>query len=239
MALPWLDPDRVAFPASEQALSDPNGLLAVGGALSPEWLLAAYRRGIFPWYEEDQPILWWSPDPRLILRPQELHVSRSLRKLLRKQAFRVTLDQDFASVIAACAEPRANSVGTWITSEMRSAYCQFHELGYAHSVEVWEAERLVGGLYGVAIGKVFFGESMFSRCTDTSKVAMVYLARQLRQWQFRLIDCQVSSPHLRSLGAVEIPRSEFLAELRRNETIASRPGSWQFDDSLSVIDDED
>ena len=239
MSLPWLDPHSIGFPPVEQALAEPDGLLAAGGDLTPEWLLSAYQQGIFPWYEEGQPILWWSPDPRLVLRPEALHVSRSLRKLLRKQTYRVTMDRDFPGVIAACAEPRRESSGTWITDDMQAAYCRFHEVGYAHSVEVWEGAELVGGLYGVAIGEIFFGESMFSRQTDTSKVAMVYLARQLQCWGYRLIDCQVASPHLRSLGAVEIPRREFLLELNRNATIASKPGSWQLDERLNVIDHED
>ena len=245
MALPWLNPDIVAFPPVSQALTDPDGLLAAGGDLTPEWLLTAYRMGIFPWYEDGQPILWWSPNPRLVIVPGQLHISRSLRKILRKQAFRVTLDLCFERVISACAEPRAEYGGTWITEEMQAAYCQFHEAGFAHSVEVWSGDELVGGLYGIALGKVFFGESMFSRVSDASKVALAHLTQQLQDWGFELIDCQVSNPHLRSLGAREIPRESFQAQLKRltplspHTPLASEPGPWQFDKSLSVIDDED
>ena len=238
MTLPWLDPDYIAVPPVDTALTDPNGLLAVGGALTPEWLLTAYSQGIFPWYEDDQPILWWSPDPRLVLRPEQLHISRSLRKLLRKHSLRATLDSEFEAVVSACAEPRRESAGTWITDAMREAYCRFHAAGYAHSVEVWDGDELAGGLYGVAIGHIFFGESMFSRQPDASKVAIVYLCRQLQRWGFRLIDCQVSSPHLLTLGAREISRAEFQRELQDNETVATRLGSWQFDQTLSAIIDE-
>ncbi len=239
MALPWLDPDHVAFPPPEQALTDPNGLLAVGGDLRPDWLYCAYRQGIFPWFEADQPILWWSPDPRLIIVPGEMHVSRSLRKQLRRGQFTVTLDHAFQDVIVSCAEPRSRSSGTWITDEMQDAYCDFHDAGFAHSVEVWSGKSLVGGLYGVAIGKVFFGESMFSRQADASKIALVYLSRQLQAWGYRLIDCQVSNPHLRTLGASEIPRSEFQQLLQQFTSVASAPGPWQLDEQLSVFDDED
>lgn len=242
MALPWLNPDTVAFPPVSQALTAPDGLLAAGGDLTPEWLFTAYQQGIFPWYEEGQPILWWSPNPRLIIIPGQLHISRSLRKVLRKQAFSVTLDSCFEAVIGACAEPREDAGGTWITEEMQDAYCRFHQAGCAHSVEVWSDGALVGGLYGVAIGRVFFGESMFSRVSDASKVALAYLTQQLQDWGFELIDCQVSNPHLRSLGARDIPREEFQELLNRLTPLAplaSEPGPWQFDTSLSVIDDED
>jgi len=245
MALPWLNPDIVAFPPVSQALTDPDGLLAAGGDLTPEWLFTAYQLGIFPWFEDSQPILWWSPDPRLIIVPGQLHISRSLRKVLRKQAFSVTLDRCFGDVISACAEPRADAGGTWITEDMQAAYCEFHRVGFSHSVEVWSEDELVGGLYGVAIGRVFFGESMFSRVSDASKVALVYLSQQLQDWGFELIDCQVSNPHLRSLGARDIPRTEFQEQLKRltplapHDPLASEPGPWQFDKSLSVIDDED
>ena len=216
--------------------------MAAGGSLSQEWLVHAYSQGIFPWYEEEQPILWWSPDPRLILFPAQLHVSRSLRKVLRKiqskSDVQVTLDTAFSEVIAACAELRSDSTGTWITYDMETAYNAFHEAGYAHSVEVWHDEQLIGGLYGVAMGKVFFGESMFSRESDASKIALVYLTRQLQAWDFQLIDCQVSSPHLHTLGATEIPRKEFQELLCRYAPLASRPGPWQFDKDLEIIDED-
>jgi leucyl/phenylalanyl-tRNA--protein transferase len=229
MTLPWLDPERIAFPPAEAALADPNGLLAAGGALSADWLQAAYRRGIFPWYEEGQPILWWNPDPRLVLFPDRLHVSRSLQKLIRKSPYVLTMDKDFPAVMAACAAPRRDSAGTWITAEMEQAYTELHRRGMAHSVEVWQGETLVGGLYGVALGRVFFGESMFSRRDNASKLAFVALVEQLQAWGFSLIDCQVDSEHLRSLGAEEIARHHFLELLDSETTLASKPGPWQFE----------
>lgn len=238
MALPWLDPDYVAFPSPEKAMRDPNGLLAAGGDLTPQWLLTAYRHGIFPWYEDGQPILWWSPDPRLIIVPGQLHISRSLRKVLRSGQFTVSLDRCFDDVIVACAAPRSESSGTWITAEMQNAYSELHGLGHAHSVEVWDGKQLVGGLYGVAVGKVFFGESMFSRQDNASKVALAYLSKQLLDWEFRLIDCQVSNPHLRSLGAQEIERQEFQAILRQYTAVASRAGPWQLETRLNLEDHE-
>lgn len=207
--LPWLAPDDLEFPPPEQALDEPNGLLAAGGDLSPARLLAAYRQGIFPWYEEGQPILWWAPDPRIILIPEDIHVSRSLRKILRRDEFEVSADRCFDQVMQACAGPRRDSDGTWITPEMAEAYNTLHQLGYAHSIEVWKNGRLVGGLYGVAIGRAFFGESMFSRASNASKVALVYLARQLSEWKFGLIDCQVETEHLRSMGATDVNRAVF------------------------------
>lgn len=201
------------FPDPVLAETEPNGLLAVGGDLSPDRLRNAYRAGIFPWYGEGQPILWWSPDPRLVLFPDRLHVSRSLRRTLRRDLFRVSLDRDFAGVIDACAAPRPASDGTWILPEMAEAYGRLHALGLAHSAECWRGEELVGGLYGVGIGRAFFGESMFSRATDASKAALVHLVRHLSAWGFVLVDCQVYTPHLASLGAVEIPRTEFLRRL--------------------------
>ncbi|MCK5640521.1 MAG: leucyl/phenylalanyl-tRNA--protein transferase [Gammaproteobacteria bacterium] len=225
----WLDPQdaRYRFPDPGLALREPNGLLALGGDLSPQRLLAAYRKGIFPWYNEGQPILWWSPEPRAVLYPDRIKVSRSLRKTLKKKLYTVTMDQAFDKVINACAAPRKNEPGTWILAEMKQAYCQLHQLGYAHSVECWNNGKLVGGLYGVAIGKVFFGESMFSRETDASKVAFVHLAGQLHQWEYGLIDGQVSSAHLTSLGAEEIPRQEFLTQLEHLCEQKSVAGPWQ------------
>jgi len=219
----WLDPDdpELWFPRVEHALREPDGLLAVGGDLSEDRLLLAYHCGIFPWYGPGQPILWWSPDPRLVLFPERLRISHSLRKTLRKAAFEITLDQAFDAVIGACAEPRPAQAGTWITPEMKSAYHDLHLAGHAHSVECWYQGRLAGGLYGVAIGRIFFGESMFMRVTDASKVAFVGLVRQLSRWGFQMIDCQVYTRHLASLGAETIPRAEFVRILQRgcNQTV--------------------
>lgn len=210
VALSWLDErDRTWFPPGDRALRDPDGLLAAGGDLSAERLINAYRRGIFPWYEGDQPILWWSPDPRFVLYPSDIRVSRSLRKVLRRDCFEVRADSAFADVVQACSELRRDQGGTWITPAMFAAYCNLHKLGVAHSVETWRDGRLVGGLYGVALGRVFFGESMFYRETDASKVALVVLCRRLVECGFELVDCQVATQHLSSLGAVAIRRKEF------------------------------
>jgi len=208
----WIDPRDAsyAFPDISLALDEPDGLLAVGGDLRPQRLLAAYRQGIFPWYNHGQPILWWSPNPRMVLFPNKLHVSRSLRKALRQQRFRVSADTAFAAVIEACSAPRDDSEsGTWITQEMQQAYQRLFELGHAHCVECWLGDELVGGLYGIGIGRVFFGESMFSRARDASKVAFVQLVRQLEHWGYGLVDCQVHSAHLESLGAENIDREHF------------------------------
>ncbi len=228
----WIQPgDRsLAFPDVSLALREPDGLLAIGGDLTPERILTAYRRGIFPWYSDTQPILWWSPDPRTVLFPERLKISRSLRKTLRREKFTVTMDQAFRDVINACAEPRTGSSGTWITPEMADAYSELHASGYAHSVECWSDRQLLGGLYGVSIGRVFFGESMFSRATDASKVAFAWLVRHLMDRDFELIDCQVYSPHLASLGAEEISREEFVGRLQAlcdADVPASVP--WEFD----------
>lgn len=212
----WLAEDPAEpFPPVEQALLDPDGLLAVGGDLSPQRLLNAYQHGIFPWYTEGEPILWWSPDPRCVLFPEKLKISRSLRKTLRKQLFEVRMDTAFEAVMRACAENRPNQKGTWITEDILQAYVNMHQLGFAHSVECWQDGQLAGGLYGMAIGKVFFGESMFSRKTDASKVAMVYLCEYLKQHGFRLIDSQVYTQHLESLGAELIPRTRFVELLKK------------------------
>jgi leucyl/phenylalanyl-tRNA---protein transferase len=223
------NPSDLRFPPAEQA--SPEGLLAVGGDLRPERLLEAYRHGIFPWYNEDQPILWWSPDPRTILFPDKLHISRSLKRSLRPGLFSVTLDTCFLDVMQQCAGPRPQypDGGTWITAEMLEAYRRLHELGYAHSVETWHEGHLVGGLYGVALGGAFFAESMFTRTSDASKVALVSLVRQLQTWGFRLMDCQQSSPHVMALGAESIPRGEFLDHLAAALTLPDRQGHWQFD----------
>ncbi|MCW8955449.1 MAG: leucyl/phenylalanyl-tRNA--protein transferase [Gammaproteobacteria bacterium] len=212
----WLADDPGApFPPIEQALLDPDGLLALGGDLSPQRLLNAYQHGIFPWYTEDEPILWWSPDPRFVLFPEKLKISRSLRKTLRKQLFEVRMDTAFEAVMRACGESRPNQQGTWITEEMLQAYIRMHQLGFAHSVECWQDGELVGGLYGMAIGKVFFGESMFSRKTDASKVALVHLCTYLIEHGFKLIDSQVYTQHLESLGAELIPRARFAQLLKQ------------------------
>lgn len=208
----WIDPRDTSytFPDISLALDEPDGLLSVGGDLSPGRLLTAYRHGIFPWYNHGQPILWWSPNPRTVLFPHKLHVSHSLRKTLRQQHFKITTDTAFTEVIKACSAPRNdNDSGTWITEEMKQAYRHLFELGHAHSVECWLDGKLVGGLYGVGIGRVFFGESMFSRARDASKVAFVQLVRQLEQWGYGLVDCQVHSTHLESLGAENIDREHF------------------------------
>jgi leucyl/phenylalanyl-tRNA---protein transferase len=205
--------DKLAFPPPHLATQE--GLLAVGGDLSPERLILAYKNGIFPWYNPGEPILWWSPDPRLVLFPAELHVSHSLRRLLRKRKFQVTFNTRFREVIAACAKAeRQTGKGTWITSEMESAYIRLNDLGYAHSVEAWHDGRLVGGLYGVAIGRFFFGESMFTKTSNASKVAFVTLVKRLQDLEFNLIDCQVYTRHLVSFGAREIPRKEFLKRIQ-------------------------
>jgi leucyl/phenylalanyl-tRNA---protein transferase len=202
------------FPPLSRALKSPNGLLAAGADLSPARLLQAYRSGIFPWFADGDPILWWSPDPRMVLFPTEIKVSRSLAKTLRNRDYEIRVDSAFADVMAACAGPRPDSDGTWITDAMRGAYFRLHELGYAHSVEVWAEQELAGGLYGIAIGRMFYGESMFSRGRDTSKIALVHLARQLERWQFGMIDCQMNTGHLASMGAREIPRKQFEQRLR-------------------------
>lgn len=220
---------RAPFPPLETALQEPNGLLAAGGDLSVERLLNAYRMGIFPWFNEDEPILWWSPDPRMVLYPNELKISRSLRKTVNKNQFKIYFDRHFNQVMHACAEPRSGQPGTWIHPEMITAYNELHQMGYAHSVEVLMDDSLVGGLYGVALGKVFFGESMFSKVTDASKVAFVYLVKQLQSRGFELIDCQVKTTHLASLGAREIPRAEFSQHLHTLIPHIDKGNSWHTD----------
>lgn len=213
--LNWLQPNEYRFPPLEQALDEPNGLLAVGGDLSSQRLIAAYRHGCFPWYQAGQPLLWWSPDPRTVLLPEQLHVSRSLQKRIRQDAFHVTLDKDFEAVIRNCAAPRDYTDATWITPAMQEAYITLHRQGIAHSVEVWQEQELVGGLYGLAMGQLFFGESMFSRKTDASKVGFVFLVTQLKRWGFVLIDCQMPTQHLASFGSVSISRRAFAKYLDR------------------------
>jgi leucyl/phenylalanyl-tRNA--protein transferase len=221
----------ISFPPIEQALRSPNGLLAAGGDLSSARLLQAYRRGIFPWFSEGEPILWWSPEPRMVLFPNEFKVSHSLRKTLRNGHHEVRIDSAFEQVMRACAAPREGANGTWIHEEMIAAYCDLHRMGYAHSVETWMNGELAGGLYGMALGRMFYGESMFSRRTDASKIALAHLAAQLEKWNFGMIDCQMNTPHLTSLGAREIPRKDFITRLQ--DLVNYTPVTdWQFDDDL-------
>lgn len=229
--LHWLDPrhPHQPFPPAHLAMREPNGLLAIGGDLSLTRLLRAYGQGIFPWYNPDEPILWWCPDPRAVLEPDAMRVSRSLRKSIQRGDYTVTLDRAFETVLDGCAGPRLGSRGTWLGGDMRRAYTQLHAHGYAHSVEVWREGELIGGLYGVAMGRVFFGESMFSRATDASKIALYWLSQQLLAWGYELIDCQVQSAHLDSLGAREMERTEFLRRLAISMQDAHRPGLWRFE----------
>lgn len=217
-----------SFPPLENALNEPNGLLAAGGDLSPQRLLVAYRSGIFPWFNQDEPILWWSPDPRMVLFPTELKISRSLRKMLRKNHYRIHTDRSFQQVMHACAAPRKEQAGTWIHPEMIAAYSALHDMGLAHSIETWMDGSLVGGLYGVSLGKVFFGESMFSLVPDASKIAFVHLVQQLRVWDYGLIDCQVKTNHLASLGAREISRMEFSRHLNLLISPSESSSKWNF-----------
>ena len=226
--IPWLtEPED--FPPLDKAMREPNGLLAAGGELSPAWLLAAYSRGAFPWFDRSDPILWWSPDPRMVLYPDRVRIRRSLAKRLRRGDFEVRFDTDFRSVIGACAAPREPGGGTWIHPEMQSAYWRLHELGFAHSVETYQHGTLVGGLYGIALGRVFFGESMFSNVSDASKVALAHLARYLEKQGFAVIDCQMTTNHLAFMGAVEIPRQRFAAILTRWSVQEAAPGRWPAD----------
>ena len=216
MSLTLLDPDSPVFPNPNQAATDPDGLLAVGGNLQPETLLSAYNQGIFPWYNQNDPIMWWSPSERCVIRPQHLHISRSLQNHIAKGQFTTTLDKDFHQIIRACAN-RENGDETWITSEMIEAYEHLHQLGHAHSLEVWEGDSLIGGIYGLAIGHVFCGESMFSRGTNGSKIALVYLCQHMIKKGFELLDCQLVNQHLLTMGAESIPRKSFLSILNNNQ----------------------
>jgi len=207
--LPWLEPGTPAFPPTGWALDEPNGLLAAGGELSADWLMAAYPQGIFPWFNEGEPILWWSPSPRCVLYPDQFHLSKSLRKRVRQLKYEIRVDTSFRGVMQACAAPRATQDGTWISPAFIQAYSQLAERGVAHSVELWVDDELVGGLYGLALGKLFFGESMFSKIPDASKICLYHLAEMLRKADYAVIDCQVYNPHLHSLGATEIERSTF------------------------------
>lgn len=223
--IPWLD-KRPDFPPVERALREPNGLLAAGGELSPSWLLAAYSRGIFPWYSDGEPLLWWSPDPRLVLIPGHIRITRSLRKVLRSGRYQIRFDTAFAAVVRECAAPRGTQIGTWITAEMQAAYIRMHELGHAHSVEAWQGDRLMGGLYGIALGRAFFGESMFSRASDASKCCLACLARFLDARDFAVIDCQMTTSHLLSMGAEEVPRDVFVSALEGFVAGGTKPGRW-------------
>ena len=235
-SLYWIDSDNpdAGFPPLELALDEPDGLLAFGGDLSVQRLVKAYRLGIFPWYSDGQPIMWWSPDPRTVLWPVDLKISRSLNKTIRNAPYEISFDKAFADVIHACAAPRNDHEGTWITDEMQQAYCALHDAGYAHSVEAWMDGKLVGGLYGIAIGQVFFGESMFTHARDASKVAFVHLVRQCQSWGFKLIDCQVDSAHLQSLGASNISRQQFARYLDEYCENPVKGANWNL--RLSTLD---
>lgn len=229
--IPWLsaiDP----FPLCSTALREPNGLLAAGGELSPARLIDAYSHGIFPWFNAGEPILWWCPSPRLVLLPSELKVSRSLKKTIRNRVYEVRLDCAFTEVMQGCAEPRKGQSGTWITPEMIAAYTQLHQMGIAHSAETWVDGVLVGGLYGIALGRMFYGESMFANVTDASKIAFVHLVWQLKRWGFGLIDCQMQTAHLSSFGAREIPRTDFLRRVSKLIQYSPAALCWQFDANL-------
>ncbi len=228
----WIAENILAeeFPDISHALSEPDGLLAIGGVLNPNLLLDAYRKGIFPWYSEGQPVMWWSPNPRCVLFPDDLKISRSLKKSIRKDDYVVTFDQAFSDVVKSCAEPRLDSPGTWITQSIIKNYQLLHESGHAHSVECWHGETLVGGLYGIAIGKIFFGESMFSHVADASKICLAHLVHLVEKLEYDLIDCQVTSEHLKSLGAKLIPRNEFsdILAVSCREIHAKSEHSWPY-----------
>jgi len=229
--IPWLDPHspHSAFPPLASALAEPNGLLAAGGDLSPQRLIEAYRSGIFPWFNAGEPILWWSPDPRMVLIPGELKISRSLNKVLKKGKYEIRFDSAFVEVMQACAAPRKRQASTWIHPDMIAAYTALHQMGLAHSVETWIDGELAGGLYGIALGRMFFGESMFSRVPDASKIAFVHLVKQLERWNFGMIDCQMKTTHLASFGAREIPRKEFSQKLKELVNCPGLVKKWRFE----------
>jgi len=228
----WLSEEELSFPHPE--LANDDGILAVGGDLSVERLLLAYETGLFPWYNPEDPILWWSPDPRFVLFPAELKIAKSMRSYFNQRKFEVTFDKDFERVIKACKDQFrvGQGGGTWISDEMVEAYCDLHEAGYAHSVEVWKGDELVGGLYGISLGKIFFGESMFSKANNASKVGFIVLVRVLEEQGFKLIDCQQETKHLRTLGGRNIKRSDFLKKLEKNKKEKTTPGSW-----TGIVDD--
>jgi leucyl/phenylalanyl-tRNA---protein transferase len=229
--IPWLAPGQ-PFPPVQRALREPNGLLAAGGDLTLHRLLDAYRRGIFPWYSEGEPVLWWSPDPRMVLVPAEMSISRSLRKRIRSRVYEIRADTCFTKVMRACAEPRDGQSGTWITEDIVTAYSALHAAGLAHSIEAWQDGTLIGGLYGVSIGRMFYGESMFTRAVDASKVSLAHLAQQLARWRFGMIDCQMQTSHLESMGARTISRRDFLAALSELINYPTPTGPWRLDDDL-------
>ena len=235
--IPWLD-RHTPFPGVAKALRHPNGLLAAGGDLSIDRLLTAYRNGIFPWYSEGDPLLWWSPDPRMVLFTDEFKVSRSLAKSIRNRGYEVRIDTAFGRVLEGCAGPRRDQPGTWLGSEMREAYLRLHQLGYAHSFETWHEGTLAGGLYGMAIGRMFYGESMFSRSVDASKVALAGLVRELHARGLPMIDCQMNTGHLASLGAREIRRDDFVLRVRALVNYAEPPGAWEITDRNARRQDE-
>jgi len=235
--LPELDKSDFSFPIVNTALKDPDGLLAFGGDLSPKRLIKAYQQGIFPWFEQEQPILWWSPSQRMVIKPGEMHISRSLKKSLRRAQVKFTINTAFAQVILACAQPRNYSQDTWINIRMQRAYQKLHELGYAHSVEVWQDGILAGGLYGLSIGNIFCGESMFHSCTDASKFAFIALQQHLLSINYQLIDCQLHNPHLESLGAVEVPRNNFIEILQQHAETQPNPEHWHAQDITINLDD--
>jgi len=229
--IPWLESGD-PFPPHNKALRDPNGLLAAGGDLSPTRLIDAYSHGIFPWFNAGEPILWWSPDPRMVLFPTELKVSRSLKKVIRNRQYEVRLDSAFTQVMHGCAQARRGQSGTWITPVMIAAYTQLHKMGVAHSAETWIDGELAGGLYGIALGRMFYGESMFTAVSDASKIAFVHLVWQLKRWGFGMIDCQMKTAHLATFGATEIPRPDFIRRVSNLIQYSPAPISWQFDAHL-------
>lgn len=231
IVITWLT-DNDAFPPVQQALAEPNGLLAASDRISSSRLIAAYRRGIFPWYSDQQPVLWWSPDPRMVLFPEEFRMPRSLAKRLRHRDYEIRVNSAFTEVMRECAMPRKGESGTWITAEMIAAYGELHRLGKAHSVETWIDGKLAGGLYGVSLGRAFYGESMFARVSDASKIAFAHLVRQLSRWQFGLIDCQMNTAHLARFGAREITRAEFSLKLTELVNYPASDSAWQFENDL-------
>lgn len=233
-SLAWL-PDNApadSFPPVSEAFDEPNGLLCAGGDLSPERLVAAYQRGIFPWFSEDEPILWWAPNPRTLFTADSFHVSRSMQRVLKKHPYRLSINENFPAVIQACAKPRPDSGGTWITDDMQAAYINLHQHGNAHSCEVWEDDELVGGIYGIGVGAAFCAESMFSRRSNTSKLALWTLLQQLQRWEFRLFDCQLWNDHLGSLGAFDLPREVFVEKLTQAVQQTTQQKIWQLDPDL-------
>jgi len=231
--IPWLERDD-PFPPTSKALKQPNGLLAAGADLTPERLIEAYSLGIFPWFNADEPVLWWSPDPRMVLFPAELKVARSLKKALRNRPYEVRLDTAFSQVMQGCAQPREGQSGTWISPMMTDAYTRLHEMGVAHSAETWIDGRLAGGLYGVALGRMFYGESMFADVTDASKIAFVHMVWQLKRWGFGMIDCQMKTAHLETFGAREIRRSDFMRHVSKLIQYSPAPTHWRFDPDIKL-----